>query len=86
VAEGLFLFYHGHRQVPTALRAFTDMARAPQSITGRIHSRIHHRRFVGGFGYWPGRDYSTYENDCSYGYPYYRNTRYAYYPYSCYSY
>jgi DNA-binding transcriptional LysR family regulator len=33
--EGLFLFYHGHRQVPTALRAFIDMARAPKSITGR---------------------------------------------------
>jgi DNA-binding transcriptional LysR family regulator len=27
--EGLFLFYHGHRQVPTALRAFIDMVRAP---------------------------------------------------------
>jgi len=33
--EGLFLFYHGHRQVPTALRAFIDMVRAPKSITGR---------------------------------------------------
>jgi DNA-binding transcriptional LysR family regulator len=33
--EGLLLFYHGHRQVPTALRAFIDMARAPKSITGR---------------------------------------------------
>jgi len=31
--EGLFLFYHGHRQVPTALRAFIDMVRAPESIT-----------------------------------------------------
>jgi DNA-binding transcriptional LysR family regulator len=29
--EGLFLFYHGHRQVPTALRAFIDMIRAPKS-------------------------------------------------------
>jgi DNA-binding transcriptional LysR family regulator len=26
--EGLFLFYHGHRQVPPALRAFIDMVRA----------------------------------------------------------
>jgi DNA-binding transcriptional LysR family regulator len=25
--EGLFLFYHGHRQVPAALRAFIDMVR-----------------------------------------------------------
>jgi DNA-binding transcriptional LysR family regulator len=33
--EGLFLFYQGHRQVPTALRAFIDMIRAPKSITGR---------------------------------------------------
>jgi DNA-binding transcriptional LysR family regulator len=32
--EGLFLFYHGRRQVPTALRAFIDMVRAPKSITG----------------------------------------------------
>src|SRR5271166_6511998 len=31
--EGLFLFYHGHRQVPTALRAFIDMVLAPESIT-----------------------------------------------------
>jgi DNA-binding transcriptional LysR family regulator len=31
--EGLFLFYQGHRQVPTALRAFIDMVRAPRSIT-----------------------------------------------------
>lgn len=28
--EGLFLFYHGRRQVPTALRAFIDMVRAPK--------------------------------------------------------
>jgi DNA-binding transcriptional LysR family regulator len=33
--EGLFLFYHGRRQVPTALRAFIDMVRAPKPITGR---------------------------------------------------
>ena len=33
--QGLFLFYHGRRQVPTALRAFIDMVRAPKSITGR---------------------------------------------------
>jgi DNA-binding transcriptional LysR family regulator len=33
--EGLFLFYQGHRQVPTALRAFIDMIRAPKSITDR---------------------------------------------------
>jgi DNA-binding transcriptional LysR family regulator len=32
--EGLFLFYQGHRQVPTALRAFIDMVRASKSITG----------------------------------------------------
>jgi DNA-binding transcriptional LysR family regulator len=32
--EGLFLFYHGHRQVPTALRAFIDMVRAAKSISG----------------------------------------------------
>jgi DNA-binding transcriptional LysR family regulator len=31
--EGLFLFYHGHRQVPTALRAFINMVRAPKSTT-----------------------------------------------------
>jgi DNA-binding transcriptional LysR family regulator len=31
--EGLFLFYPGRRQVPTALRAFIDMVRAPESIT-----------------------------------------------------
>jgi DNA-binding transcriptional LysR family regulator len=34
-AEGLFLLYHGHRQVPTALRAFIDMVRASKSMTGR---------------------------------------------------
>jgi DNA-binding transcriptional LysR family regulator len=33
--EGLFLFYHGHRQVPTALRAFIDMVRASKSTTVR---------------------------------------------------
>jgi DNA-binding transcriptional LysR family regulator len=33
--EGLFVFYHGHRQVPTALRAFIDVVRAPKSFTGR---------------------------------------------------
>ena len=32
---GLFLFYHGHRQVPSALRAFIDMVRASKPITGR---------------------------------------------------
>jgi DNA-binding transcriptional LysR family regulator len=31
--EGQFLYYHGHRQVPTALRAFIDMIRAPKSVT-----------------------------------------------------
>jgi DNA-binding transcriptional LysR family regulator len=30
--ESHFLFYHGHRQVPTALRAFIDMIRAPKSF------------------------------------------------------
>ena len=34
--EGLFLFYPGHRQVPTALRAFIDMIRAAGgSASGR---------------------------------------------------
>jgi len=33
--ESQFLFYHGHRQVPTTLRAFIDMARAPKSSTDR---------------------------------------------------
>ena len=35
VAESQFLFYHGHRQVPTALRAFIDMVRAPKSISDK---------------------------------------------------
>jgi DNA-binding transcriptional LysR family regulator len=34
-AHTLFLFYHGHRQVPTALRAFIDMVRASKSTTVR---------------------------------------------------
>jgi len=33
--EGFFLYYHGHRQVPTALRAFIDMIRAPKSAQAR---------------------------------------------------
>jgi DNA-binding transcriptional LysR family regulator len=33
--ESQFLFYHGHRQVPAALRAFINMVRAPESSTGR---------------------------------------------------
>jgi DNA-binding transcriptional LysR family regulator len=33
--EGMFLFYHGHRQVPIALRAFIDMIRAPKSTPTR---------------------------------------------------
>jgi DNA-binding transcriptional LysR family regulator len=33
--EGLFLGYHGHRQLPTALRAFIDMVRVAKSITDR---------------------------------------------------
>src|ERR1700730_6593928 len=33
--QGLFLFYHGRRRVPTALRAFIDMVRAQKSISGR---------------------------------------------------
>jgi DNA-binding transcriptional LysR family regulator len=32
--EGIFVFYQGRRQVPTALRAFIDMIRAQKSITG----------------------------------------------------
>jgi DNA-binding transcriptional LysR family regulator len=32
--EGYFLFYHGRRQVPAALRAFIDMVRTPKSGTG----------------------------------------------------
>jgi DNA-binding transcriptional LysR family regulator len=31
----LFLFYHGRRQVPTALRAFIDMVRAQKSVAGK---------------------------------------------------
>jgi DNA-binding transcriptional LysR family regulator len=33
--ESLFLFYHGHRQVPTALRAFIDMIRAGKTTEDR---------------------------------------------------
>jgi DNA-binding transcriptional LysR family regulator len=33
--QALFLFYHGRRQIPTTLRAFIEMVRAPKSITGR---------------------------------------------------
>jgi DNA-binding transcriptional LysR family regulator len=33
--EGLFLFYHGRRQVPTALRAFIDMVHATKPAPGR---------------------------------------------------
>ena len=32
--EAFFLVYHGHRQVPPALRAFIDMIRAPKSTPG----------------------------------------------------
>ena len=32
--EGYFLFYHGSRQVPAALRAFINMVRAPKLGTG----------------------------------------------------
>jgi DNA-binding transcriptional LysR family regulator len=35
VVESLFLFYHGRRQIPAALRAFVDMVRPPKAITGR---------------------------------------------------
>jgi DNA-binding transcriptional LysR family regulator len=37
--EGLFLLYHGRRQVPIALQAFIDIVRASKSITGRLHSK-----------------------------------------------
>jgi DNA-binding transcriptional LysR family regulator len=33
--EGFFLYYHGHRQVPAALRAFIDMLRARNSAPAR---------------------------------------------------
>ena len=33
--EGLFLYYHGHRQVPAALRAFIDMTRVRNSAPAR---------------------------------------------------
>lgn len=32
VVESLFLFYHGRRQLPTALRAFIDMVRPSKSV------------------------------------------------------
>jgi hypothetical protein len=32
--KGLFLYYPGHRQVPTALRVFMDMSRAGHSSVG----------------------------------------------------
>ena len=38
--ESQSLFDHGHRHVPTELRAFI-MARAPKTIKGRRSSRIH---------------------------------------------
>jgi DNA-binding transcriptional LysR family regulator len=40
VVDSLFLFYHGHRQVPTTLRAFIDMIRAPKSITAGRSPKI----------------------------------------------
>jgi len=36
--EGLFPFYHGHRQVPTALRAFIDMV--PRQGRRDVRSRV----------------------------------------------
>ena len=33
--EGFFVYYPGHRQVPTGLRAFIDMVRAPKGTSGR---------------------------------------------------
>ena len=38
--EGLHLFYHGHRQVPAALRAFIDMLRARKSGTGTRSTKV----------------------------------------------
>jgi hypothetical protein len=37
--EGLFLFYPGHRQVPTALRALIDMIRATGGPSSGKRSR-----------------------------------------------
>jgi DNA-binding transcriptional LysR family regulator len=37
--EGFFLFYHGRRQVPAALRAFIDMVRAPKPGTGLLSAK-----------------------------------------------
>jgi DNA-binding transcriptional LysR family regulator len=33
--EGAYLYYHGRRQPPAALRAFIDMVRAPKETSGR---------------------------------------------------
>jgi DNA-binding transcriptional LysR family regulator len=35
VFEGVYLYYHGRRQAPAALRAFIDMARAPKESSSR---------------------------------------------------
>jgi DNA-binding transcriptional LysR family regulator len=38
--EGYFLFYHGRRQVPAALRAFIDMVRAPKLGRGTRSTEV----------------------------------------------
>jgi DNA-binding transcriptional LysR family regulator len=40
MVEGYFLFYHGRRQVPAALRAFIDMVRAQKLGTGARSTKL----------------------------------------------